>query len=96
MTGRSRSNRTIRNLRAAGLKSAKFTGRATVGLFRWLTTDRLGMGKTLDYMPKLGFLDRVRYGFLKFLIAVVGSVFQVVWIILIIFYVIPFLLFGHF
>jgi len=54
------------------------------------------MKRTLDYMPQLGFLDRVKYVFLKLLIAVVGSIFQVVWVILIIFYVIPFLLFGNF
>ena len=96
MTRHSRSNRAMRNLRTAGRKVVRFTERAADGLFRWLTTDRSGMGKTLDYMPRLGFLDRVKYVFLKLFIAVVGSVVQVVWIILIIFYVIPFLLFGHF
>lgn len=85
-----------RNLRTAGRKAAKLTEKAVDGLFRWLTTDHSGMGKTLDYMPQLGFLDRVKYVFLKLLIAVVGSVFQVVWVIFIIFYVIPYLLFGRY
>ncbi len=85
-----------RNLRSAGRKVVRFTERAAAGLFRWLTTDHSGMGKTLDYMPQLGFLDRVKYVFLKLFIAVVGSIFQVVWVIFIIFYVIPYFLFGRY
>jgi len=46
-------NREMRNLKSAGKATAKITGEAVNGLFRWLTTDHSGMGKAFGEMPKM-------------------------------------------
>ncbi len=69
--------RALRNLSSAGYSAAKFTGdttsKAIVGLSRWVVTDHTGMGRALDNMPKMGFVDSAQYLFKHFLIAVLGA-----------------------
>ena len=85
-------NRHRRNLNSAG----RTVDKVASGLFRWATTDHSGMGRALKLMPKTGFLDRLLDILVCFLITVFGAVLQGVWIFLLIFYGIPFLIFGHF
>ena len=93
-----RSNSAVRNLKSAGWTAARVTGRATekatVGLFRWATTDHSGMSKALENMPSMGFLDTFMYILMQFLVAVVGAVLTGVWIYVLIGYGIPFLITG--
>jgi len=74
---RKRHQRAMRNLRSAGWEAAKFTGdttsKAIVGLSRWVVTDHTGMGRALDNMPKMGFVDSAKYILKHFLIAVFGA-----------------------
>jgi len=60
-----------------------------VGLFRWGTTDHSGMGKALERMPPMGFLDELKTIFMHFLIAVAGAVLTGIWIFTLIAYVLP-------
>ena len=95
-----RSNSAARNLRTAGGNAAKFAGRATgkaaVGLTRWAATDHYGMGKAFDQASKMGFFEGLGYILLRFVLALVGSALTAILIVLLIFFVIPFLLTGHF
>lgn len=102
-----RSSRATRNLRSAGWDAVKFTARtadkATVGLFRWATTDHSGMSKAFDKMPSMGFIDTVRYGSILFLAAMVNALLRgvmvfisIAWIFFLIAYALPIILTGHF
>ncbi len=55
----------IRNLKSSGNSALKFTGRAaskaTVGVFRYMATDHLGMADSLSRMPKMGALYSLKY-----------------------------------
>ncbi len=93
-----RSN--LRNLRSAGWTIAKHTGRAADkaagGLFRWVTTDHLGVGRALSNMPQMGAKDTVRYVLRLFLGAIVGSLLGGLLIFLFIGFGIPFLITAAF
>lgn len=95
-----RHSRPMRNVTSAGWTAARFTGRAAekaaVGLFRWVTTDHSGLGRALDRMPRMGFVDSVKYVLVHFLIAVVTAIVGAIWIYVLVAYGIPFLLTGHF
>lgn len=95
-----RHSRAMRNLTSAGRTAARFTGRAAektaVGLFRWATTDHSGLGRALDRMPDMGFLDSMKYILVHILIAIVAAIVGGIWIFVLIGYGIPFLLTGHF
>ncbi len=55
----------IRNLKSAGSSAVKFTvgaaSKATVGVFRYMATDHLGMADSLSRMPKMGAFDSLKY-----------------------------------
>ena len=95
-----RNSQAMRNLKSAGWQAAKFTGRTTdkaaVGLFRWAATDHSGMGRALNNMPSMGFLDTLKYILMQFLMVVVGSVISGVLMFLLIAFGIPFLITGSF
>ena len=92
---RKRHQRAMRNLRSAGWE-ADNTSKAIVGLSRWVVTDHTGMGRALDNMPKMGFVDSAKYMLKHFLIAVFGTLLGAALIFLLIAYGIPFLIMGHF
>ena len=96
---RKRNQRAMRNLQSAGWEAAKFTGdttsKAIVGLSRWVVTDHTGMGRALDNMPKMGFVDSAKYMLKHFLIAVFGTLLGGALIFLFIAYGIPLLIMGH-
>ncbi len=62
----------IRNLKSSGSSALKFTGRAaskaTVGVFRYMATDHLGMADSLSRMPKMGAFDSLKYVLMQFFI----------------------------
>lgn len=64
-------HRYIRNLRSSGWEAAKFTrktlNKTAAGLFRLLSTDHSGMSEMFTLMPKMGFLDSIKYVFMCFL-----------------------------
>ncbi len=73
----------IRNLKSSGNSVVKFTGnaasKATVGVFRYMATDHLGMADSLSRMPKMGAFDSLKYILMQFVIrvfaiAVVGAI----------------------
>ncbi|PTQ79277.1 hypothetical protein [Nitrosomonas ureae] len=85
-------NRPKRNLQSVpGLLD-----KAASSLFRWVTTDHSGIGKMRKLMPKRRFLDELLDILVCLLIALFGAVLQVFWIVFLIAYAIPFLIFGHF
>ena len=86
------ANRPRRNLQSV----AELLDKAASSLFRWATTDHSGIGKMRKLMPKRRFLEELQDMLVCLLIALFGAVLQVVWIVLLIAYAIPFLLFGHF
>ena len=67
-------NRVVRNLKSAGREAAHLTGsissKAATGLFKWVTTDHSGMSEAIDNMPKMGFIDSLKYILFHFLINV--------------------------
>ena len=75
--------------RHQGRQLAVLTEKAAVGLFRWAATDHSGMGKALERMPPMGFLDELKTIFMHFLIAVAGAVLTGIWIFTLIAYVLP-------
>lgn len=95
-----RSSQGMRNLQSAGRAAAKFTGRTTekaaVELARWVTTDHLDIGRTLENMPSMGLIGTLQTILMRFLFAVAGIVLTGVWIFVLIAYGIPFLITGHF
>ncbi len=77
----------IRNLKSSGNSVVKFTGnaasKATVGVFRYMATDHLGMADSLSRMPKMGAFDSLKYVLWMFLIrmaaiAITAAIFFVV------------------
>lgn len=89
MARRQRTN----NLRTAGYRAARYTARgaskATSGLFRWAATDHTGMGKALEHMPKMGFVDTLKYILMQFLFAVAASILGGIMVFVLIVYGIP-------
>ncbi len=81
----------IRNLQSVG----RMLDKSASSLFRWASTDHSGIGRMLELMPKLSFLDSILYSLLHLLIAILGIILQIVWWYLIIAYGIPWFLFGH-
>ncbi len=67
----------IRNLKSSGNSAAKFTvgaaSKATVGVFRYMATDHLGMADSVSRMPKMGAFDSLKYVLWMFLIRVDGA-----------------------
>ncbi|MGV8900582.1 MAG: hypothetical protein ACOH2B_15285, partial [Burkholderiaceae bacterium] len=74
--------RAVRNLHSAGTDAAKLGSKAIsksiVGLSKWVVTDHTGMGTTISNMPKMGFVDSVRYGITYLIgylfISIIGAV----------------------
>ncbi|MFA7282540.1 MAG: hypothetical protein WC100_20830 [Sterolibacterium sp.] len=85
-----------RNLERAGNEFTKSTGRATekaaVGVFKWATTDHLGMGNAIINMPKMGLLESIQYVLWEFLIRVFAAIVLGIGIFVVIAYGIPLLL----
>ncbi|SEQ45625.1 hypothetical protein [Nitrosomonas ureae] len=86
------SNRPKRNLQSV----PRLLNKVASGLFRWVTTDHSRIGQIRKLMPKRRFLDELLDILVCLLIALFGAVLQVVWIVFLIAYAIPFLIFGHF
>lgn len=88
--------RAVRNLQSAGTGAAKLGSKAIVGLSRWVVTDHTGMGARMSKMPKMGFIDSIRYGITYLMgyviIGVAGAALTGLWIYVLIVYGIPFLL----
>jgi len=70
-------------------KSSGLVEKTAVGLFRWAATDHSGMGKALEHLPPMGFLDELRTIFMHFLISVAGAVLMGIWVFTLIAYVLP-------
>jgi hypothetical protein len=49
------------------------TGNLAEGLFRWCTTDNLGVGRSLSNMPRMGFLDSLGYIAWTLVYGIVGA-----------------------
>ncbi len=98
--GRNRGSQVSRdlqsNLQSTSNNFAKSTGRATekaaVGIFKWATTDHLGMGRSLLEMPKMGFFASIKYVLMQLLIRLYVIALMGVLILVVIGYGIPFLL----
>ena len=82
--------------RRQGLRLAGTNGKVSgvietvaVGLFRWLATDHSSMGKAIEHMPPMSFLDELKTIFMHFLISVAGAVLMGGWIFALFAYVIP-------
>ncbi len=62
----------IRNLKSSGNSAVKFTvgaaSKATVGVFRYMATDHLGMADSLSRMPKMGAWESLKYALWMLLI----------------------------
>lgn len=69
--------------------------RAAVGLFRWATNDHTGFAAALAHMPRMGFLDEVRYVLLHLVIGILSAILTGLWVFVLIAFGIPFLLTGH-
>lgn len=58
-------NRALRNLgsgvSSAANSSASFIGKAAAGVAKWMATDHTGISDAFGRMPKMGFLDSLRY-----------------------------------
>lgn len=72
----------------------KYTDKAATGLTKWSATDHYGLGQSLDYMPKMGFVDTMKYILVHFLFSILGAVLSAAWIVFLLFIVLPYLLFG--
>ncbi len=66
-----------RNLKSSGSSAVKFTGnaasKATVGVFRYMATDHLGMADSLSRMPKMGAWESLKDTLWMFLIRMDGA-----------------------
>ncbi|PTN11569.1 hypothetical protein [Nitrosomonas aestuarii] len=89
---RSIGNRKVRNLTTEGREIAKFTTKTADSMFRLSTTAQSGMKKAFDYMPQIGLLNSIKYALVYLLIAVVGTALQIVWILVLIVFGLPFLI----
>lgn len=85
-----------RNLLKAGEQTATYTLRtaekATVGLFRWAATDHYGISR--PSVPNMGFLDEITLFLIRTLVSIVGAILSALWIVFLLFVVLPYLLFG--
>lgn len=83
----------MRRLHTAGYRAAGYTTRASskaaVGLFRWAATDHTGMGRALERMPKMGFVDTLKYILMQFLFAVAASILGGIMVFVLVVYGIP-------
>ena len=84
-----------RFLTTTGRSVAKVSGKAATGLFHWATTDHSGITERLVNMPKMGFLDSLRYIFVQMIISIVVTVAAALMVFLVVAYAIPYLLFGR-
>lgn len=93
---RRNSRRGMRNLGSAGMAGLNYTveaiDRSATGLFRWATTDHSGTAQRLLAMPKMGFIDSIRYILFSLFLGLVYSVVMGVSTFLLIAYGIPLLL----
>ena len=68
----------MRNIRSAGLYGANFAakaaGKSAAGIFRWATTDHSGMTQAMINMPKMGFIDSIKYILLCFCGSVIYAI----------------------
>ena len=85
-----------KEIHSATRYTLRTANKAAVGLFKWATTDHSGMSKALDRMPQMGLLDTLGYILRQLLFTVVGAVLTAIWVMVLIFYGIPFLITGHF
>ena len=65
------------------------TGKLADGLFRWATTDHLGIGRSLSNMPKMGFRDSLGYIAMTLIAGIVGALVAGLTAFVLIAYVIP-------
>ncbi len=80
----------IRNLKSSGNSAAKFTvgaaSKATVGVFRYMATDHLGMADSLSRMPKMGAFDSLKYVLMQFLIRMAAiGITAIIFLVVIVF-----------
>ena len=93
---RRNSGRGMRNLGSAGMAGLNFTAKAidrsATGLLRWAATDHSGTAQRLLAMPKMGFIDSIRYILFSLFLGVVYAVVLAVSTFLLIAFGIPLLL----
>ena len=61
---------------------------------RWVTTDHTGFSRSMINMPSMGFCDTLHYIAMHFLVAVIGALVTGLMAFAIIYYGIPYFLFG--
>ena len=72
--------------------TAKYAGKAIVGLGRWATTDHTGTAKFLANMPAMGFIDTIRTLLVTMVISMLSAVLASFLFFLLIAFGIPLLL----
>lgn len=69
--------RALRNLGAAGMDIANFTGRATgkaaTGLLRWAATDHFGKNRIYS-LPGMGLFESIKFALIQLVSEILGAV----------------------
>jgi hypothetical protein len=87
------SRNNARQLKSIGRSAYKVTDKAVTGLFRFATTDHTGISQRLCNMPKMGFLESLKYILFQMLLTIVAAIVTAAFTFLLIAYGIPFLIF---
>ena len=85
-----------RNLKSLCKQSVNFIFKSTEAILTWLATDHYRFDKVMQHMPQTSFIDDIKYMFTYLVIVLFGIVLQAAWIFILIGYVLPFIIFGHF
>jgi hypothetical protein len=56
---------------------------------KWVTTDHTGFSRAMDEMPKMGFLDTLKYVALQFVVSIIGSIISGLLIFILVAFGIP-------
>ena len=93
-SSRRSSTRYFKNSASAAKTAYRHFDRAGSSFGRWLTTDHTGMSRAMIEMPSMGLFDTLYYVAMHFLIAIVGALLSGLMAFVIIYYGIPYFLFG--
>ena len=89
-----RRNNTLRNLNSAANSGMKVADKAASGLFRWMVTNHSGVQ---FYLPTgLGFFGSIRHMLMQLLMVVVGACAGAILMFVLVAFVLPALIVGHF
>lgn len=70
------------------------SGKAITSAFRWAATDHYDISKSLSSMPNMGFLEEIKFILIQAVFSVIGAILSAIWITFLLFFVLPYLLFG--